>query len=101
MKTGSARVAEPAADIIAQGAGMGFHGEMSGGFEDVGFGVGQEFADEFELTDENIQKHLENVMKKVKLENGDKANTPERLAPEIWERMKSTAKRNFIYEDIL
>ena len=61
----------------------------------------EEFADEFELTDENIQKHLENVMKKVKLENGDKANTPERLAPEIWERMKSTAKRNFIYEDIL
>jgi hypothetical protein len=59
------------------------------------------FADEFKLTDENIQKHLENVMKKVKLENGDKANTPERLAPEIWERMKSTAKRNFIYEDIL
>ena len=52
-------------------------------------------------SDENIQKHLENVMKKVKLENGDKANTPERLAPEIWERMKSTAKRNFIYEDIL
>ena len=61
----------------------------------------EEFAEEFELTDENIQKHLENVMKKVKLENGDKANTPERLAPEIWERMKSTAKRNFIYEDIL
>ena len=59
------------------------------------------FADEFKLTDENIQKHLENVMKKVKLENGDKANTPERLAPEIWERMKSTANRNFIYEDIL
>ena len=28
----------------------------------------EEFADEFELTDENIQKYLENVMKKVKLE---------------------------------
>ena len=61
----------------------------------------EEFADEFELTDENIQRHCEALRQKVKQEKGDKADSPKLLAPEIWERMKSTAKRNFIYEDIL
>ena len=61
----------------------------------------EEFADEFELTDENIQRHCDALKQKVKQEKGDKANAPKLLASEIWERMKSTAKRNFIYEDIL
>ena len=61
----------------------------------------EEFADEFELTDENIQRHCEALRQKVKQEKGDKADSPKLLAPEIWERMKSTAESNFIYEDIL
>ncbi len=61
----------------------------------------EEFADEFELTDENIQRHCEALRQKVKQEKGDKAYSPKLLAPEIWERMKSTAESNFIYEDML
>ena len=61
----------------------------------------EEFADEFELTDENIQRHCEALRQKVKQEKGDKADSPKLLAPEIWERMKSTAESNFIYEDML
>ena len=60
----------------------------------------EEFADEFELTDENIQKRLHDVIDKVKHENGVKANTPEALAPVIWERIKSVKKCNRTYEDI-
>ena len=61
----------------------------------------EEFADEFELTDENIQRHCEALRQKVKQEKGDKADSPKLLAPEIWEQMKSTAESNFIYEDML
>jgi hypothetical protein len=61
----------------------------------------EEFADEFELTDENIQRHCEALRQKVKQEKGDKADSPKLLAPELWERMKSTAESNFIYEDML
>ena len=61
----------------------------------------EEFACEFELTEENIQKRLHEVIDKVKHENGVKANTPEALAPEIWERIKSAEKYNLTYEDML
>ena len=60
----------------------------------------EEFACEFELTEENIQKRLHDVIDKVKHENGVKANTPEALAPVIWERIKSVKKCNRTYDDI-
>ena len=60
----------------------------------------EEFACEFDLTEENIRKHLDAVMEKVKRENGNKVNDPEVLAPALWERMKSAKKRNRTYEDM-
>lgn len=61
----------------------------------------EEFACEFDLTEENIRKHLDAVMEKVKRENGNKVNEPEVLAPALcWERMKSAKKRNRTYEDM-
>ena len=61
----------------------------------------EEFTCEFDLTEENIRKHLDAVMEKVKLENGIKANTPEAFAPVIWGRIKSAEKYNLTYEDML
>jgi hypothetical protein len=60
----------------------------------------EEFACEFDLTEENIRKHLDAVMEKVKRENGNKVNELEVLAPALWERMKSAKKRNRTYEDM-
>ena len=60
----------------------------------------EEFACEFDLTEENIRKHLDAVMEKVKQENGNKVNEPEVLAPALWERMKSVKKCNRTYDDI-
>ena len=60
----------------------------------------EEFACEFDLTEENIRKHLDAVMEKVKLENGNKVNDPEVLAPALWERIKSVKKCNRTYDNI-
>ena len=60
----------------------------------------EEFADEFELTDENIHKHLDSAMEKAKSKAGDNV-TPDILAPCLWEQIKSAKKCNFIYEDML
>ena len=60
----------------------------------------EEFADEFELTDENIHKHLDSAMEKAKSKAGDNV-TPDILAPCLWEQIKSAKKCNFIYEGML
>lgn len=60
----------------------------------------EEFTCEFDLTEENIRKHLDAVMEKVKQENGVKVNTPEAFAPVIWGRIKSAEKYNLTYEDM-
>ena len=60
----------------------------------------EEFADEFELTDENIHKHLDSAMEKAKSKAGDNV-TPDILAPCLWEQIKSAKKCNRMFDNIL
>lgn len=59
----------------------------------------EEFADEFDLTDENIHKHLDSAMEKAKSKAGDNV-TPYILAPCLWEQIKSAKKCNRMFDDI-
>ena len=59
----------------------------------------EEFADEFELTDENIHKHLDSAMEKAKSKAGDNV-TPDILAPCLWEQIKSAKKCNRMFDNI-
>ena len=60
----------------------------------------EEFASEFNLTDENILKHLNAAKEKSKVRNGNKANSPKLLAPEVWEQMKNATEYNNTFNNI-
>ena len=60
----------------------------------------EEFANEFELTTENIRKHLNTVQKKAREQNGDKGNSPKVLAALVWEQMKIEPEYNNSYSNI-
>ena len=61
----------------------------------------EEFANEFELTTENIRKHLNTVQKKAREQNGDKGNSPKVLAALVWEQMKIEPEYNNSYSNTL